>query len=113
LGGLSAFIYFSDKKISISREVSVESGNLRVVADMVLEKGKEKVILELRRARGYTTSTGSDEDQVFTYLAAARIETGILYFAPDVPVQEMMESVVEKKIGHKVWKVVKLYPKET
>jgi hypothetical protein len=89
LGGLATFIHFSDKKISINREVSIVLGNVRITAEMDLEKGKKRAILEFKRARRYSAATGSDEDQVFTYLTAAGIEIGILYFAPDEPVQKM------------------------
>ncbi len=113
LGGLAAFIQFADDRIDISREVSIESGNLKALADMVLEKENDKIILEIKRAKKYTTDMEPAMDQVFSYLSAAKINVGILYFFPDEPAFSMVESVVERKVGGIVQKVIRLFPKET
>jgi hypothetical protein len=110
LGGLSAFIDYSDKQITIYREAIIDAGNQNLRPDMILRQGNEQVILEFKKASKHLISSQTSEEQIFSYLVASGINKGILFFTPDNPMNDIQESLIEKEIGGKLFKILKIFP---
>lgn len=111
IGGLSAFIDYSDKRIKISREAIIDAGNQNLSPNMILSQKNEQIIVELKRASKHLPSSQTAEDQVFSYLVSSGINKGILFFTPDKPTREIQEYLVEKEMNGKLFKVMKIFPK--
>lgn len=110
LGGLSAFIEYSDKDIKTYREPLFEIDNQKLQVDLLLHKGEERIIIELKKTRKNIIKSDVAEDQIISYLSATNIENGILLFIPDRPAKSMKSEIIERKIGNVIVKVVKIYP---
>ena len=110
LGGLSAFIEFSDKEIKTYRESIFEIKNQRIQVDLIIQKAEERIILELKKTRKNIIKSNVAEDQIFSYLAATNIGYGLLLFIPDRPAKSMKSEILERTIGDIKLKVVKIYP---
>ena len=110
IGGLSAFIDFSDKEIATYRERVFEIDNQKLIVDMVLIKRDDKVILEMKKTRKNIIKSSVVEDQIFSYMVASGINLGILLFVPDKPARSVKEELIERTIGSKSLKVMKIFP---
>lgn len=113
-GSLNAYINKFAKDIAAKPEYSIpfKDGKRRYIADFLLEKNQEKLIIEVKIYSGVTKRHLSDgSDQLSAYLAASGINVGILYIPPFKKDTEMIVEHIDRSLGNKVYKIVHIYPK--
>ena len=112
IGMLSAFINSVDPDIDLKTEVRLPFPNKMLIADLVLEKSDEKVIIELKRSGFKGVGLQAGEDQLFTYLSAAKIRKGVLFFLPSGDATKMQEKILTRQIGKIKQEICRIYPYE-
>lgn len=76
-GMLRAFLEASDANLKVYQEIKIGE-NSRLRPDFLLEKGDEKIIIEVKKMRVKHIQAGIE--QLKTYLTAAKIPNGILLY---------------------------------
>jgi hypothetical protein len=80
LGMLAAYIESSDKEIEVITEYPVATGERKLYADMLVRKGENSLVIELKNATKHTADfLKNGEEQLSLYMDAADIRHGILY----------------------------------
>lgn len=100
LGRLQGFLSSLDDSIKIIREPII-SQEKHYRADLVLKKGNEEVIVELKRAWKKGLGFYRALDQMQAYLESGDFNRGILYFYPTETGQEFTIGKIELKFGEK------------
>ena len=100
LGRLQGFLSSLDDSIKIIREPII-SQEKHYRADLVLKKGNEEVIVELKRAWKKGLGFYRALDQMQAYLESGDFNRGILYFYPTETEQEFTIGKIELKFGEK------------
>lgn len=77
IGLLSGFMATVSPSLTPLRDVAISTGR----PDFLVQEKEDRLILEIKRWTGHTHLFGAI-DQVSSYLAAARISQGVLYFPP-------------------------------
>lgn len=85
LGMLAAYIESSDKEIEVITEYPVATGERKLYADMLVRKGENSLVIELKKATKHTADfLKNGEEQLSLYMDAADIRHGILYIIPGI-----------------------------
>jgi hypothetical protein len=114
-GSLIAFIN------SVAVDIDVLSGfaivtradNRRYYADLLLQRGQEKLIIEIKKpVRGVARVLSGGTEQLLDYLTASGIAQGILYIPPTREGEELEISRLEQAIGGTVYTIMRMYPKK-
>ncbi|WP_258098600.1 GxxExxY protein [Marinoscillum pacificum] len=96
IGMFEAFLDVVTDTIKVNREVKIENGSRPYRIDMLIEQGKEKVILEFKSPRmryhkGY-------EQQILSYMGFTGIKEGILW----IPSTEREGVIVEDTTNNQI-----------
>ena len=79
LGRLSGFIESLDPSIKVIRDLVIAD---RLRPDLILEQGRERLLVEIKRAGFGSDAYASGKAQVLHYLEKAGLQLGILYIPP-------------------------------
>lgn len=80
LGKLWGFIAAADPQIQISTEKQIDHASGHLLVDMLLERGNESVILELKRSRQeWARRAREGVEQLRHYLIASKLSHGIVF----------------------------------
>lgn len=83
IGRVTAYLQNADPGVEVLREYTA-AGGTTLRPDLLLQKGDEKVIVEMKRSRNPTPAMiNSGKGQLLDYLAVGRVEAGIIFFVPE------------------------------
>lgn len=114
VGMLSAYLNAADPQIEVQTEYSIPLGNSmrRMMADFVLKKGDQQLIIELKMPGMHVARRRRDgREQLFSYMAAANIENGILFIPPVSANQHLMIEPVTREVANIKQTILEIYPK--
>ena len=101
IGMFSAFVKTASKEIEVKTDVKHSDKNRSYRLDMLVEFGKEKLIIEFKRPS--IKQTHSHEDQLLDYLTATKIEQGILWYPKNVPNSNFLEIDTMAHLGKEIY----------
>jgi len=114
VGMLSGYLNAADPQIEVYTEYSIpiDDGMRRMMADFLLKKGDQQVIIELKMPSIHVTRRRRDgREQLFSYMAAANVENGVLFFPPVSSKQELIIEQVTRNIANVTQTIFEIYPK--
>ncbi|WP_318404746.1 GxxExxY protein [Photobacterium leiognathi] len=114
-GSLTAFVNNLAEDISIYPKFSImrEKGRRKYIADFFLQKGEDKLIIEIKNPiHGVSRVLSDGTEQLLNYLTASGVEHGILYIPPILQNEEMEVTKLTKSIGDMSYSLVQIYPKK-
>lgn len=115
MGSLTAFINSLAEDISVYPEFSLQREEVRTryVADFFIQKGEEKLIIEVKNpSHGVSRVLGGGTEQLLNYLTASGVTDGILYIPPLIKDGGMEVVELTKKIGDITYNLIQIYPKK-
>lgn len=101
IGMFSAFVKTASKEIEVKTEVKSSDKNKNYRLDMLIEFGKEKLIIEFKRPS--VRKSNSHEDQLLFYLNATKIEQGILWYPKNVPSSNFLKIETMAHLGKNLY----------
>lgn len=114
IGSLTAFINNLAKEINVNSEYSIsrKEDARRYYADFFLQKGEEKLIIEIKNpTHGVSRVLGAGTEQLLNYLTASGVTNGVLYIPPITKEEELEILRVTKEIGSISYSLVQIFPK--
>jgi hypothetical protein len=111
LGKLAGYLSVADPEIVVETDVPLHVGSKHFRLDLMLSKGPDKVIVELKRqTENFARRIREGEEQLFSYLAASGHKNGILFMLPTRPDGPMVVQNTTRTFGEKQQQIVKIYP---
>ena len=115
VGMLSGYLNAVDREIEVFTEYSIPLGpeKARMIADFLLKKGEQKIIVELKITSINVARRRRDgREQLFSYMTAANIQSGILFIPPISSSQAMAIERVTRAVGNRKQSIFEIYPKD-
>jgi len=114
LGMLAAYLNVADPELEVLREYTLPIGSRTIRADILLRKGSENLIIEVKRSnQNILIRRKTGREQLVTYMAASGISKGILFIAPALKSQEVAVEQMELQNSVFTGTLVEIYPKNT
>lgn len=108
IGWLSAYTKLTDRSISVETYPKLEAG---IQPDLILTRGRERMVVELKRGRGGKAFLGSATAQLLGYLKELQIKEGALIVAPSADFQSMESWVdIYEEGGQTLYRIVVIVP---
>lgn len=114
IGMLSGYLNAVDRDIEVFTEYSIPVGHekARMIADFLFKKGEQKVIVELKISSINIARRRRDgREQLFSYMTAANIQTGVLFIPPISSNQEIVIDQVTREVANMKQNIYEIYPK--
>ena len=114
LGMLAAYLNTSDPELEVLREYAFSVGSRTMRVDILLRKGSDNLIVEVKRSSQYVSRRRREgQAQLVSYIAASGISKGILFIPPTLETQEVAVEQREVQGLGSTGTIVEIYPKNT
>ena len=115
IGTLTAYLNSLAEDIDVYPEFSIsrKHDGRKYQADFYLQKGEEKLIIEIKNPiHGISRILSGGTEQLLNYLTASGVSNGILYIPPLIKDEELEIVKVIKEIGSVSYNLTQIYPKK-
>jgi len=112
IGKLLGYLSVADPSINVGSHVPLAIGRNRVQIDLLLEKGGEKILVEVnRQTTEFMRRVRQGIEQVYAYLSVTQLTNGILFCPPILKKGEITVKRHTREVGSQTLVVVAIYPK--